>query len=399
MSRLITITSGKGGVGKTNISGNLALYIASLGYRVCLFDADLGLANINILFGLYPEHDLTDVILNGKSIDDILIKNYKGVDIIPGSSGVERIANLEEDKLDFLVKSFSELKGRYDYFVLDTSAGISKNVISFCMISSEVILLVTPEPTSLTDAYSLLKILSINGYKNSVMVTVNHSKNIENAKMVFTKFKETVQKFLPIKVVPLGAVMQDENVVKAVKEQKPFIHLYPNSIASSCIKSIAKHLINKKTDNIEDFRIDAFWTRFLKVFSCPLKMSGSKATGEQSNIQGQVPEKEKILIVNDAADERDEGSNALEKNANDIPVVNTDAVENQDLMHGIHYLLDGLVKHISCISQDIGAIRKIMENGRIEPPKNVENCIDTSNSEATIIPLDFEAFLERSKAG
>ena len=140
MARVITVTSGKGGVGKTNISANLALCLARQGFRTCLFDADLGLANINILLGLYPEYDLGDVILNEKTVDDIIIKDFKGIDIIPGSSGVDKMADLGPEKLDYLIKSFSELDGEYDFFIFDTSAGVSKNVVSFCMTSSEVIL-------------------------------------------------------------------------------------------------------------------------------------------------------------------------------------------------------------------------------------------------------------------
>ena len=398
MPRLITVTSGKGGVGKTNLSANIALYIARQGYRVCLFDADLGLANINILLGLYPEHDLADVILNGKSIDDILIKNYKGIDIIPGSSGIEKIANLEADKLEHLVRSFSELDSRYDFFILDTSAGVSRNVISFCMISSEVILVVTPEPTSLTDGYALLKILSLNGFKDSVMVTVNQSKDVQNAKMVFTKFKETVQKFLPINVVPLGAVMQDANVVKAVKEQKPFVYLYPNTIASTCIKSIAKHLVNKKDWGVEAFCLDTFWKKFLRVFKGPLKTTGPKVIKHDKH-EDKRSEKERELTRAVAADEKTQPAEIEEKPHDTSQIAQLKPIDKLDLTHEIHFLLEGLVKHMSSISHDIGAIRQVIENWRIEPPKTQEPSAFAANSEATIIPLDFEAFLERRKTG
>ena len=123
-TKTITITSGKGGVGKTNISVNLALHLSTLGYRTCLYDADLGLANINILLGLHPEHSIEDVIFNRRSLQDIIIRDYKGIDIIPGSSGVEKMANLEGGQVEHLTRSFSELDG-YDFLLLDTSAGIS----------------------------------------------------------------------------------------------------------------------------------------------------------------------------------------------------------------------------------------------------------------------------------
>jgi flagellar biosynthesis protein FlhG len=151
MSRIITVTSGKGGVGKTNISVNMALYLASQKYRVCLFDADMGLANIDILLGLYPEYTLEDVLTREKRLQDVIIRDYSGIDIIPGSSGVRKMADPEPGEIDFLMDALSELQD-YDFFFFDTSAGISKNVISFCMASPEIILVVTPEPTSWTDA-------------------------------------------------------------------------------------------------------------------------------------------------------------------------------------------------------------------------------------------------------
>ncbi|MEI6127929.1 MAG: AAA family ATPase, partial [Pseudomonadota bacterium] len=191
MTRIITVTGGKGGVGKTNISINLALILSKLGSKVCLFDADLGLANINILLGLYPEYDLEDVILSNKSIHDIIIKNYQGIDIIPGSSGVEKLANLSGESLDRLIESFSTIDD-YDYFIFDTSAGISRNVISFCLAASDVLLVITPEPTSLTDAYALLKILCFNGFTGSVKIIVNQCRNTSAASAAYTKLRDAV---------------------------------------------------------------------------------------------------------------------------------------------------------------------------------------------------------------
>ncbi|MEI6127416.1 MAG: AAA family ATPase, partial [Pseudomonadota bacterium] len=128
MAKTITVTSGKGGVGKTNLSANLSMQLAAQGYRTCIFDADLGLANINILFGMYPEKTIEDVIVKGVPLHDVIIKNYHGIDIIPGSSGVENIANLDSQNIEYLIKSFSVLE-EYDYVFFDTSAGVSKSVV------------------------------------------------------------------------------------------------------------------------------------------------------------------------------------------------------------------------------------------------------------------------------
>ncbi|MCK4487961.1 MAG: MinD/ParA family protein, partial [Desulfobacterales bacterium] len=284
MTRTITITSGKGGVGKTSISVNLALHLATLGYRTCLFDADLGLANVNILLGLYPEYNLEDVILYHRDLEDVIIRDYEGIDIIPGSSGVERIANLEAEQVEHLIQSFSKLDG-YNFLLFDTSAGVSRNVISFCLASSEVIVVITPEVTSLTDAYALLKILSLNGFKGSVRIVVNQCKSTLIARHAYTRFKETVKKYLPMDVVPLGIIVQDPKVEEAVKEQQAFVLLYPESNASKCIKSIARRLREEQPEDLEPFGMLSFWTTYHKLITSPLKLTAKKK--EKKEIVGE----------------------------------------------------------------------------------------------------------------
>lgn len=392
MARVITVTSGKGGVGKTNISVNLALCLAAQqGYRTCLFDADLGLANINVLLGLYPEHDLGDVILNKRSIKDVIIKGYKGIDIIPGSSGLEKMANLDSENLEHMIRSFSELDGEYDFFIFDTSAGVSKNVISFCMNTSELILIITPEPTSLTDGYALLKILTLNGFSEPVMVAVNQCKDIQNARMVYTKFRETVQKFLPVKVLPLGAIIQDSNVVKAVREQKPFIFQYPNSIASNCIKKMAELLIKKKVADYETNGLETFWTRCLKAFTEPLQLAGTKVAKKPENPKLTATEKKEVKVHTSAVP--DDAQSSEQKPCSRIVEDGHSALE-------IPLILQSLAKSVSSISQDIGVIRKVFETGSGGSGEKIKSKLpaeDTTNSEATIISLDFDAFLKRHK--
>ncbi|MBF0413539.1 MAG: cyclic nucleotide-binding domain-containing protein [Desulfamplus sp.] len=280
MTRVITVTSGKGGVGKTNISANLALHLAELGYSTCLFDADLGLANINILLKIYPEYNLKDVILNHKDIREILIENYEGIDIIPGSSGVEEMANLTPEQIVHLIDQFSKLD-HYDYFIIDTAAGISKDVISFCLASSELMVIITPDPTSLTDAYSLLKILTLNGFKNSVMVVINQSPGLQSAKNALGKFVATTTKYLGLKLIPIGVLGRDQNVVSAVSKQKPFIMLYPNTSASKSIKNIAQNLIRKEQDGAVTFTMETFWEKCLSFFTRTLRTGMKKNTSSQ----------------------------------------------------------------------------------------------------------------------
>jgi len=265
MARIITITSGKGGVGKTSISLNLSLALSAEGFKVCLLDADLGLANVSILTGIYPEKNLESVIEGQFSLNEIVIKDYQGIDIIPGSSGIQKITNLTPAQTDILINEFLDFEN-YDYFIFDTSAGIAPQVVSFCMASHEIILVVTCEPTSLTDAYSMLKVLSKHGYDCPVKIVLNQVKSGKIAKKAYVQLKETVHRFLPIKVEFLGVVISDKNVQIAVISQTPFFLAFPDTIASKCIKSIAEKLI-QKADRIGDIPLEFFWNKSLSFLT------------------------------------------------------------------------------------------------------------------------------------
>ncbi len=263
MAKVLTIASGKGGVGKTSISLNLALALARAGYRVCLFDADLGLANVNILTGLYPDHGLAEVIEGEKTMADIMIRGFSGIDIIPGSSGVEKLADLTGPEANRLIRGFLALPD-YDYFIIDTSAGVSTQVLSFCRACHEMILVATPEPTSLTDAYSLLKVLSRQGNMPSIRVIINQVQSAEAAKQAYAKLKKTVHRFLSVKLVPLGILVRDPNVSIAVVSQIPFLTLFPDTQASRCIRSMALKLVK---DPGGDMPMESFWDRCLEFLS------------------------------------------------------------------------------------------------------------------------------------
>jgi flagellar biosynthesis protein FlhG len=344
MARMICITSGKGGVGKTNISVNLALFLSRLGYRVCLFDADLGLANVNILLGIYPEHSIEDVVSGEKQFEDILIQNYQGIDIVPGNSGVEKLANVPSEQLEKLIGAFTTLN-EYDFVFFDTSAGISKNVISFCMASPEVLLVVTPEPTSLTDGYALLKILSLNGFKGSVSVIVNQISNLEKSQLVFNKFRDVVQKYLPIKIFPAGTILKDPQVWDAVNKQKPFIDAWPAANASKCIKNIARYLIQQQMwDRISEPG-ETFWARWLDLMHGPLILDGIKPKEKRTDRQRKNSVVRRPDQATDAPRARDNGGNHHQDST---------AVD-------LRRLLGNLEKHLSSISNDISTIRKYIE--------------------------------------
>lgn len=275
MKRVITVTSGKGGVGKTNICVNLAVQFARQGLRPCIFDADLGLANINILMGIQPEHTLEAVVNGEKRISDIMIHDTCGVDIIPGGSGVEKLAAMRPRDVSQLIQSFSCLEG-YDVLFFDTSAGISRDVLSFCMASQEVLLVVTSEPTSLTDGYSMLKVLSLNGYRDPVKVVMNKAKNERFGKAVFGKFNETVKKYLPIEICYAGCLPADEAVSAAVIRQRPFTLLYPSTRAAAGIEQLAEFLFDNPDAGKSVTTFETFWEKYMEVAGTPLKLPQRK---------------------------------------------------------------------------------------------------------------------------
>jgi flagellar biosynthesis protein FlhG len=263
MTQTIVITSGKGGVGKTNISVNMAIELAQRNYRTCLFDADLGLANVNILLGIDPEYTLDDYIFGDKSLDEIILQTKFGIDVIPGSSGIEKMANLGREEITNLVAAFSQIK-EYDYFLIDTSSGISRGVIAFCLASSETIIVITSEATSLTDAYAVLKVMSLNNYAGTVKILVNKRPSIPQAKQTFLRFKEVVNRHLEIDIAPAGIILNDPNIEISVTKQEPALILFPDTVASQCIRSVVSNLIKDGAKYPEEEDFSEFWQRYFE---------------------------------------------------------------------------------------------------------------------------------------
>jgi flagellar biosynthesis protein FlhG len=382
MAKILTVTSGKGGVGKTNLSVNLAVHIAQQGFRTCLFDADLGLANINILLGLYPEHNLEDVIDGRKKLKDIVVHDKSGIDIIPGSSGVAKMESLTSTQLSNLTAAFGDLE-YYDYLIFDTSAGISKNVIAFCMNASEVLLVITPEPTSLTDAYALMKTLAVNGFKKTTRVVVNQSKNPKTAQIAFRKLKDTVLKFLDIDLFPLGTIVSDERVIEAVTAQKPFITLFPNTQATKGLKTIADNLLDKIDSSTKAFTLDTFWEKCIDIFAAPIKMPPKKGvkTKEKQTPAPPPPSTPTSPIAQTA-----ESVEVMNNSKTSLPGDET-----------TRHLLEQLVEKVSTVSQELSGIRTALEQVLVggfdsKGTGNRPEQIPTS------IPLDFEAFLSEQES-
>jgi flagellar biosynthesis protein FlhG len=249
-ARVITVTSGKGGVGKSNISVNLAVQLSRLGKRVVILDADFGLANVEIMLGIRPQYNLADLMYRGKTLQEIITEGPENIGFISGGSGIEELANLTRIQLDDLRKMLYELDDLADVIIIDTGAGISNSVLEFVAASSEVILVTTPEPTSITDAYALLKTLSKHSQfsiEDTVIKMVpNRVGSFAEGRELYNKLSMVVQNYLHLNVEFLGAIPMDMNVSRAVIKQKPISLAYPNSDMSKAVYDIANALCKEE---------------------------------------------------------------------------------------------------------------------------------------------------------
>ena len=255
-ARVITVTSGKGGVGKSNTSINLALQFQKMGKKVIILDADFGLANVEVMFGVIPKYNMGDLIFNGMDIKDIITGGPEGVGFISGGSGIAKLVNLDKDQVKNLVGKLSQLEEFADVIIIDTGAGISPAVMEFILASPETVLVTTPEPTSITDSYALLKALSMtdsyDSSVNKVKMLANRVSNEKEGRNLYEKLNSVVTKFLNIKMEYgvarrtvmeyLGHVVYDDNMTKAVMSQKPVTIMYPHSPASRCYENIVSTL-------------------------------------------------------------------------------------------------------------------------------------------------------------
>jgi flagellar biosynthesis protein FlhG len=262
--RVISVTSGKGGVGKSNVVSNLAITLSAQGKKVLLIDADLGLGNLDVLLGLSPKYNLNDVLSGEKSILDILIDGPAGIKIIPAGTGAQELTNLGQHEKLKLLDELDTLEEKFDFLIVDTEAGISENVTYFTVAAQEIFVVVTPEPTSITDAYALIKLLATRYSEHHFKVLVNMAKDSEDALEVFRKLANVAGRFLDISLDYLGCVIKDEKVVEAVKRQKAVTELFPDSEASQCFTTIAKRVIENKRIGRVKGNIQFFFRRMLE---------------------------------------------------------------------------------------------------------------------------------------
>ncbi len=242
--QVITVSSGKGGVGKTNVSVNLALALVASGKDVLLLDADLGLANVDLLLGLRAKYNLSHVISGERTLDEVVIKGPEGLNIIPAASGMQMMSELSAAQHAGLISAFSSLKVPLDVLIVDTAAGISDGVVSFVKASNEVIIVVCNEPTSLTDAYALIKVMSEEHNVHKFNILASSVRDPHEAGQLFKKLTRVTDYYLDVTLSFMGEVPYDEYLVKAVKKQQAVMHAYPQSPSSIAFRKLAKKALH-----------------------------------------------------------------------------------------------------------------------------------------------------------
>lgn len=244
-TRVIAITSGKGGVGKTNFAVNLGIALAQTGNRITLIDADLGLANVDVILGMVPQFNLGHVIVGEKQISEVIIDGPAGLKVVTSGSGLYKLANLSEKNLERCLEYLNEIEKSTDIMLIDTGAGLSRNVLKFVMAAGEVIIVTTPEPTAMTDAYGVIKVIANADKKTPIWIVVNMIRTESEGNQSIERLNTVSQRFLGVELTKIGFIPMDPFVPKAVKEQQPFIIGYPKSSAAQSIQQIASNLLNK----------------------------------------------------------------------------------------------------------------------------------------------------------
>ena len=245
---ILAIVSGKGGVGKSNIAANLSISLSYRGLKVALVDADMGLANVDLLLNVQPRYTLSHVLSGDRTLSEVIIKGPAGVSLIPGASGIQRIADLSEFERQHLISQIHKLADSTDIILIDCGAGIGRSVVGFAQAADSVAIVSTPQPPALTDAYAMIKTLRNEGYAGQLRLLINMAASREEAREAHRRVADVSKRFLDYSVAELGYVLQDRAVELAVRERCPFVLRYPDSNASACVAAIAGDLARSFAD-------------------------------------------------------------------------------------------------------------------------------------------------------
>jgi flagellar biosynthesis protein FlhG len=262
-TRVFSITSGKGGVGKTAVVANTAVLLAKLGKRVLILDADLGLANIDVVFGLAPSQNLNHFFSGESDLPSILVEGPLGIKILPAGSGVQRFTRLDSQQKLRLLDGLDSMHNDFDFVLIDTEAGISENVTYFNTAAQEILVVTTPEPTAITDAYALMKLLSNQYQEKHFSLIVNFIKNEEEALDVYRKITMVANRYLDISIDYMGSIPKDPQMIDAIRKQQVLVQLFPESKTCSAFEALARNLLHEPQSLEAKGSIQFFWKRLL----------------------------------------------------------------------------------------------------------------------------------------
>ncbi|MCH5184955.1 MAG: MinD/ParA family protein [Oscillospiraceae bacterium] len=261
--RTVCVTSGKGGVGKSNFTVNFALELAKNGKRVLIIDADFGLSNVDVILGISPKFDLSHVIAKKKHLYEIINEGPQGIKFISGGSGVYDLINLDRNDIDYFFTELGYIENFVDVIIFDTGAGINDNNVQIITASDEVVLVTTTEPPAIVDAYALLKTVIETKRRPQLRLVINKAETVKEAKRIIENFVKVTKNYLKTDIEALGYILEDPNVVKSVKSQKPFTLLYPETPASKNMSGIAAKYLTGKTQEDNSGGIRSFFKRFM----------------------------------------------------------------------------------------------------------------------------------------
>lgn len=279
-TRVIAISSGKGGVGKTSVTTNLGIALAQLGASVCILDADTGLANINILLNLRPEYTIEQLLNGKKTLDEIMLDGPHGIKVIPAASGISECADLDESQHQIMSQALASLESRFDYLLIDTAAGIGDTVLQFLASAQYCVLVISPEPTSLTDAFALIRVMKRKQLTQPIYTIVNRAPTPQKANEVFHRFSAAAKKYLHARIGYMGCIAEDATISSAICLQTPIIIAQPESPASRCISTLATRIDSRLTASKKPHQFSKYWHDKSEI---SLRSDNTVATPPQQN--------------------------------------------------------------------------------------------------------------------